>query len=189
MKRILIIFLLLCITLPTLARNDRKHLDVRIFQTLDEQSALASSENLDVVKIITGGEVYYDGKHVSGRFQFMETYTYITKENVSKTVPVYQKVDELEGYADYSQDKMPVKLSIRIFQTLSENEALAKTEDGMVVKVETLSDTYYDGNTFKGKYILAGTYSYTNRDNEVKTVPVYIKEKEYRELNKKLEGK
>ncbi len=70
------------------------YLSVKIFQTLDEGSALAITDNHDAVKIISNEEVYYDGKVVSGRFILVDTYSYTTTKGVDKTVPVFMK--ELE---------------------------------------------------------------------------------------------
>ena len=73
-------------------------------------------------------------------------------------------------------------LSVEIIQTLSKNEALAWTKDYDIVKIETTSEVYYDGKSIAGAFCLAGTYTYTTKDGRLKTVPVYIRDREYKTL-------
>ena len=65
-------------------------------------------------------------------------------------------------------------LSVEIFQTLSRTEALAHTTgwDFKVVKVVTSEDTYYDGKSLSGTFVLVDTYTYETKDERIKTVPV-----------------
>lgn len=70
-------------------------------------------------------------------------------------------------------------LNLSIFQTLSKHEALAYTNNYDVVKIETATDTYYDGKKISGYFTLVDTYSYTTRDDFYKTVPVYVLTSEY----------
>lgn len=71
------------------------------------------------------------------------------------------------------------KLSVKIFQTLDEHEALAFTGNNQVVKLETSSEVYYDGKKVTGKFCLSGIYQYITTDTLQKTVPVYIRAEEY----------
>lgn len=73
-------------------------------------------------------------------------------------------------------------LEVEIFQTISETEALAFTENFKIVKLETTSETYYDGKEISGNFRLLDTYSYINKEGTRKTVPVYMRESEYRNL-------
>ena len=77
-----------------------RYLDVKIMQTLDKNSALAHVKDKygsyygDLVKIITEKDMYYDDLVVQGYFVLVSTYTYITKSEIQKTVPVYIKLNE-----------------------------------------------------------------------------------------------
>ena len=75
-------------------------------------------------------------------------------------------------------------LNLKVFQTLSEHEALAFTERYDVVKFISDSEIIYDGKKINGYYVLMGTYSYETKDGVVKTVPVYMLRSEYRKQNK-----
>ena len=66
-----------------------------------------------------------------------------------------------------------------IIQTISKNEALAWTKNYDVVKIETVTDTYYDGKKISGYFTLVGTYSYVTNQHISKTVPVYVLTSEY----------
>lgn len=75
--------------------------------------------------------------------------------------------------SDISSDR--TYLSVEIIQTLSKNEALAWTSNYKVVKLETDSEIYYDGKKITGNFALTDTYSYTNKEGTIKTVPVYTR--------------
>lgn len=155
--------------------RERTYLSLEIIQTLSKTEALAWTEKHDVVKIETKTDIYYDGKKIIGNFIFKDTYTYTNNEDIVKTVPVYMRTDD--SVCSRLGERM--RLSVRIIQTLSKNEALACTEDFKVVKLETNSEIYYDGKQVAGTFRLAGTYQYTNRKGILKTVPVYIRTSEY----------
>ncbi len=70
-------------------------------------------------------------------------------------------------------------LSVKIFQTLSECEALAYTPNHDVVKIETVSDVYYDGKRIKGSFTLVDTYTYKTEHYSYKTVALYVLTSEY----------
>ena len=159
--------------------SDRTYLSVEIIQTLSKTEALAWTRNYKVVKIETDSEIFYDGKEVAGEYMLTGTYTYPNKEGTIKTVPVYtrtKKIADEHGKSAY--------LSVEIIQTLNKNEALAWTNDYKVVKIETTSEVYYDGKNISGNFCLVGTYSYTTKEGRLKTVPVYIRDKEYKALMK-----
>lgn len=147
-----------------------------IFQTLNKYEALARTRNFDVVKIVTENETYYDGKKLSGKFHLIDTYTYVTVENNIKTIPVYTRIDDNIG-SDIGKTKF---IHVEIIQTLSKYEALAWDSDYNVVKIETAEDIYYDGKKISGIFYLTGVYEYTNKKGTEKTVPVYVKEDEYK---------
>ncbi|MBQ6101018.1 MAG: hypothetical protein IJK36_02600 [Bacteroidales bacterium] len=88
-------------------------------------------------------------------------------------------------------------LNATIFQAVNSHEALATTShelNSIVVKLITSEDTYYDGKKVSGTFIMVDTYTYENKQNTIKTVPVFIKASEYKtpiplqEQDKKPEG-
>lgn len=83
---------------------ESKYLELKIFQTLNESEALATTKKGDVVKIITKEDLYYDGNVIKGKFVLIDTYTYQTvvkagdtDEYKQKTVPVFIKASEYVG--------------------------------------------------------------------------------------------
>lgn len=157
--------------------SDQTYLSVEIFQTISKTEALAWTRNYKVVKLETESEIYFDGKKVNGDHILTGTYTYPNMEGTIKTVPVYKRTEPINdehGKARY--------LYVEIFQTLSKYEALARTKDYDVVKIETGSEVYYDGKNVSGNFCLAGTYTYTTKEDRQKTVPVYIREDDYKSL-------
>lgn len=71
-------------------------------------------------------------------------------------------------------------LDLTIMQTLSKGEALAKTSDYDIVKIETLEEVYYDGKKISGRFRLIDTYTYVTNSGSTKTVPVFVSQKEYK---------
>ena len=68
-----------------------------------------------------------------------------------------------------------------IFQAVNSHEALATTSrdpSSIVVKLITSEDTYYDGKIVSGTFIMVDTYTYENKQETIKTVPVFIKASE-----------
>ena len=75
-------------------------------------------------------------------------------------------------------------LNATIFQAVNSHEALATTSrelNSIVVKLITSEDTYYDGKKVSGTYFMVDTYTYENKQEIIKTVPVFIKVSEYKE--------
>lgn len=157
--------------------SDQKYLSVEIFQTLSKTAALARTPDNKVIKLETDSEIFYDGKKVAGSYQLIDTYSYITNSYNMKTVPVYTRINKIQD--EYGKETY---ISVEIFQTLSKTEALAWTNDYNVVKLETFSEVYYDGKTITGTFCLSGTYRYTTKKGNEKTVPVYIRASEYKQL-------
>ena len=79
-------------------------------------------------------------------------------------------------------------LDVKILQTLSKHSALAYLKGqygnyyGDLIKIVTEKDMYYDDLIVQGYFVLVSTYSYTTNAGYQKTVPVYIKLSEYREI-------
>ena len=75
-------------------------------------------------------------------------------------------------------------MNAKIFQAVNSHEALATTSrelNSIVVKLITSEDTYYDGKRVSGTFIMVDTYTYENKQEIIKTVPVFIKVSEYKE--------
>ena len=75
-------------------------------------------------------------------------------------------------------------LNATIFQAVNSHEALATTSrelNSIVVKLITSEDTYYDGKKVSGTFVMVDTYTYENKQEIIKTVPVFIKVSEYKE--------
>ena len=73
-------------------------------------------------------------------------------------------------------------LNATIFQAVNSHEALATTSqvpNSIVVKLITSEDTFYDGKRVSGNFIMVDTYTYENKQETIKTVPVFIKVSEY----------
>lgn len=72
-------------------------------------------------------------------------------------------------------------LDVKIFQAMNSHEALASgiESNSIVVKLITAEDTFYDGKRISGSYIMVDTYTYENKLETIKTVPVFIKVNEY----------
>ena len=69
-------------------------------------------------------------------------------------------------------------MNATIFQAVNSHEALATTSDelnSIVVKLITTEDTYYDGKKVSGTFIVVDTYTYENKQEITKTIPVFIK--------------
>ena len=91
--------------------GDKCYLKATIFQAVNSHEALATTSrelNSIVVKLITSEDTYYDGKIVSGTFIMVDTYTYESKQEIVKTVPVFIKVSEYkEPKLLQEQEKKP----------------------------------------------------------------------------------
>lgn len=159
-----------------------EQLSVEVIQTLQKGIALARTSDFDIVRIDSKYETFYDGKKISGRYILVDTYSYETNRGTVKTVPVYVAESEINGTAKPKEKNQAITLSVEIIQTLSKNEALARTSDWDVVKLETTEDVYYDGKKISGRFVMVGTYTYTTRNDMDKTVPVYLKESEYKKV-------
>lgn len=83
-----------CAAMNSGQRVETTYLSVEIFQTLGKNAALARTRDWKVVKIESLEDMYYDGKAISGTFVLVDTYTYETKNEVTKTVPVYIRLEE-----------------------------------------------------------------------------------------------
>lgn len=73
-------------------------------------------------------------------------------------------------------------MGFKIFQTLGNGEALVHPTSNSVdvAKIVSLEELYYDGKVVGGYFILIDTFKYQTRNGDIKTVPVFIKQKEYK---------
>lgn len=77
--------------------GDRCNLKLKVFQTLSRSEALCTQEgsySLDIYKIVTNTNILFDGQVVGGTWVLVDTYTYETKDNNIKTVPVLMPLSE-----------------------------------------------------------------------------------------------
>lgn len=79
----------------------KTYLNLTIFQTYEgNRAALAWTKNYDVVKIETVFDVYYDGKQINGNFTLIDTYSYETRGERVKTVPVFVLTREYNEFKE-----------------------------------------------------------------------------------------
>ncbi|MGN1232904.1 MAG: hypothetical protein ACI4UJ_05590 [Candidatus Cryptobacteroides sp.] len=77
--------------------GDRCNMKLKVFQTLSRSEALCTQEgshSIDVYKIVTETNILYDGQIIGGTWVLVDTYTYETKDNRIKTVPVLMPLSE-----------------------------------------------------------------------------------------------
>ena len=110
----------------TSATNDKfktQWLSLMCFQALCNTSeysdCLARNDNWDVFYIVSftcpgkdKGDIYYDGKSLYGKFVFVGTYSYVTKENSSKTVQAFMPKDNFYELYDYNKEHLKHLLDI-----------------------------------------------------------------------------
>ena len=80
--------------------GDRCNLNLKVFQTLSKTEALCTQEgsySIDVYKIVTETNILYDGQIIGGTWVLVDTYTYETKDNSIKTVPVLMPLSEYKA--------------------------------------------------------------------------------------------
>lgn len=101
MKKFIILILVCLLSSCSITRNsfNTHFVDATIFQVLDSNTALAMDDELNVIQIITSGEVYYDGRKIVGAFVLVDTYAYETVQHRTKVVPVYVRLSEYRKYS------------------------------------------------------------------------------------------
>lgn len=80
--------------------GDRCNLKLTVIQTLSKNEALCLQEGasfINVYKIVTNTNILYDGQVVGGTWVLVDTYTYETKDNNIKTVPVLMPLSEYKA--------------------------------------------------------------------------------------------
>lgn len=102
MKKFILLILVCMLSSCAITRSNmhtKFFFKVTVFQVLDSNEALAWDDNLNVIKIVTNDEIYYDGLHISGRFVLVDTYAYETRTHQIKVVPVYVRLSEYNKYS------------------------------------------------------------------------------------------
>lgn len=96
---LLIVFAMFLASCAIYHKNDiskeKAYLELTIFQTVDENHALATVFPADVVMIESNEEILYDGKKVTGIFALVDVFKYTAKNGKPMTVPVFVKHSEL----------------------------------------------------------------------------------------------
>ena len=100
MRKLILLLTIVMLSSCAITRNTLHihFIDATIFQTLDSNTALAITDDLNTIQIITNDEVYYDGRNVVGTFVLVDTYAYETVQHRSKVVPVYVRWSEYKKY-------------------------------------------------------------------------------------------
>lgn len=80
--------------------TERTVLDLEVYQTLSETSAIAFTKDNKAVKVVSYDGMMYDGKQISGSFILVGTYTYIANNGMEKTIPTYVRLNELKRYRE-----------------------------------------------------------------------------------------
>ena len=80
--------------------GDRCNMKLKVFYTFSRSEALCLQEgsySRDVYKIVTETNILYDGQIIGGTWVLVDTYTYETKDNSIKTVPVLMPLSEYKA--------------------------------------------------------------------------------------------
>lgn len=77
-----------------------------IIQAFNNKEALGRDGDI-IVKLVTNKETFYDGKEFSDYYYMIDTYTYTTKQDVIKTVPVFIKASEYDAAKPLESEEEP----------------------------------------------------------------------------------
>ena len=110
-------------TTTTNDKNKTQWLSLKCFQALGNTSeysdCLARNDNWDVFYVVSftcpgkdKGDIYYDGKSLYGSYVFVGTYSYVTKDNLSKTVQAYMPKDNFNELYNYDKEHLKRLLNI-----------------------------------------------------------------------------
>lgn len=101
MKRfILLLITTLLVSSCVVLRNQNRvqFVNATIYQVIDSNTALAITHDLEVLKVVTREEIYFDGRPIIGLFVLVDTYAYNTMNGRYKVVPVYIRYSEYQKY-------------------------------------------------------------------------------------------
>ena len=161
-----------------------------VIQTYDKHSGLAWDSDYNPVKIIVQNDIVYDQKKFNNRWVLIDTYSYFNKQGNQMTVPVFVPYDEFmkqkypEKYVLKSEATNTIPVEIRnctfeVVQTLDPSIGLAWDSDLHPVLIVRKDQMIYDRKKITDKWALTGLYTYTNKQGDLKTVPVFISFKDY----------
>ncbi len=95
----------------------------------------------------------------------------VTTNTATRNEDTYQRKSEIEIR----------NTTFRVIQTMGKHEGLASDSNFDIVKIITNDEIIYDDKKLSGKWVLVDTYTYTTVKERVKTVPVFIPYKQYKE--------
>ena len=99
-KFILLLITTLLVSSCVVLRNQNRvqFINATIYQVIDSNTALAMTNDLEVLKVVTREEIYFDGRPIIGLFVLVDTYAYNTINGRYKVVPVYIRYSEYQKY-------------------------------------------------------------------------------------------
>lgn len=99
-KFILLLITTLLVSSCVVLRNQNRvqFVNATIYQVIDSNTALAITHDLEVLKVVTREEIYFDGRPIIGLFVLVDTYAYNTMNGRYKVVPVYIRYSEYQKY-------------------------------------------------------------------------------------------
>ena len=99
-KFILLLITTLLVSSCVVLRNQNRvqFINATIYQVIDSNTALAMTNDLEVLKVVTREEMYFDGRPIIGLFVLVDTYAYNTINGRYKVVPVYIRYSEYQKY-------------------------------------------------------------------------------------------
>lgn len=99
-KIVLLLITILTLSSCVVLRNQTRiqFVNATIFQVIDSNEALAITNDLEVIKVVTKEEMYFDGRSILGLFVLVDTYAYNAVTGKYKVVPVYIRYSEYQKY-------------------------------------------------------------------------------------------
>lgn len=88
------------------------------------------------------------------------------------------------GTVNYKLDKKYF-IGAEVFHTLSDHQALAFDDEGVVVSIIDNKNVLYDGKMIMGTFTMSGTYSF-NDDGYQRTVPLLVRNGRKKEVTSTL---
>lgn len=92
--------------------NSRAYISGHVFQTLSRNECLVSTNNYNVLKIESYSDVFFDEKPINGVYIFVGTYSYVTKDDRNKVVPIYVLEKEFKN----SPNSFPIRGEKRLMK-------------------------------------------------------------------------
>lgn len=76
--------------------REKTYLELTVMRALDRNTAISMTKNLDFVIVRSNQLQFYEGRELKGRFQFVETFTYMDDDGLPRTVPVFMPLKECQ---------------------------------------------------------------------------------------------